>query len=121
MKKSYLAMAFLICSVFCGGELARASDAHSSPVRIEIMAKRFQFAPAEITLKRGQPVVFIVRSSDVAHGLRCRELNLDMKIGKGAATEAQVTPDQVGTFIAHCAVFCGSGHGQMILTIHVVD
>jgi len=121
MKKSFIILAFSICIVFCGPVLAKASDTQSAPTRIEISAKRFAFAPAEITLKRGQTAILVVKSSDVAHGLRCRELNLDMKIGKGAVTEASVTPDKVGTFVAHCAVFCGSGHGHMILTIRVVE
>lgn len=120
MKKPYILVALLICLVFCGARSVKASDTQSA-TRIEITARRFQFAPAEITLKRGELAVLVVRSSDVAHGLRCRELNLDMTIGKGAATEARITPDKVGTFVAHCAVFCGSGHGQMILLIHVVE
>lgn len=121
MKRGFVVQVILFCIVFCSAGLCRASEIPSVPRRMEISAKRFAFAPTEITLKKGEPIVLVVKSSDVAHGLRCRELNLDMKIGKGAATEAQITPDKAGTFVAHCVVFCGSGHGQMILTIHVVE
>src|SRR5579863_8206918 len=99
MKKSFIVLAFSICIFLFGPALAKASDTQSAPTRIEISARRFAFAPAEITLKRGQTAVLVVKSADVAHGLRCRELNLDMKIGKDAATEASVTPDKVGTFV----------------------
>jgi cytochrome c oxidase subunit II len=121
MKKDFLAKVFLFCIVLCSASAGHASDVHSEPRRIDILAKRFTYAPAEITLKKGEPAILVLKSADVAHGLRCRELNIDVKAGKGATVEARVTPDKVGTFIAHCAVFCGSGHGQMILTIHVVE
>jgi cytochrome c oxidase subunit 2 len=91
------------------------------PQRIEVTAKRFAFQPAEITVKKGQPVDLAITSADVTHGLRLRELNLDVKIKKGATTEARFTPEKTGNFVGHCSVFCGSGHGHMTLTIHVVD
>jgi cytochrome c oxidase subunit 2 len=72
-------------------------------------------------LKKGQPVVLIVKSLDVAHGLRVRELNIDLKVKKGASSEVQFTPEKTGDFVGHCSVFCGSGHGSMKLTIHVVE
>lgn len=95
--------------------------AQESPRRIEITAKQFQFEPAEITVKKGQPVVLVIKSADVAHGLRFRELNLNVKVDKGGTAELPFTPDKTGDFVGHCSVFCGSGHGEMALTMHVVD
>jgi cytochrome c oxidase subunit 2 len=92
----------------------------ASPRRVEVVAKRFVFEPAEITLKKGEPVDLVLTSNDVAHGVRIRELNLDLHVGKGKVADATLTPSQTGTFVGHCSVFCGSGHGQMTLTIHVV-
>ena len=92
----------------------------ASPRRIEVVAKRFTFEPAEITLKKGEPVDLVLTSNDVAHGVRIRELNLDLHVGKGKVADETLTPSQTGTFVGHCSVFCGSGHGQMTLTIHVV-
>jgi cytochrome c oxidase subunit 2 len=92
----------------------------ASPHRIEVVAKRFAFEPAEITLKKGEAVDFVLTSKDVAHGVRIRELNLDLNVGKGKTADATLTPTVTGTFVGHCSVFCGSGHGQMTLTIHVV-
>ena len=95
--------------------------AQESPRRIEITAKQFQFEPSEITVKKGEPVVLVVKSADVAHGLRFRELNLNVKVDKGGTAELPFTPDKTGDFVGRCSVFCGSGHGQMSLTMHVVD
>jgi cytochrome c oxidase subunit 2 len=88
---------------------------------IDITAKRSTFDPTEITLKKGQPVMLVVKSLDVGHGLRVRELNIDLKIKKGGTSEVQFTPGKTGDFVGHCSVFCGPGHGSMKLTIHVVE
>lgn len=95
--------------------------AQESPRRIEITAKRFEFSPSQITVKKGEPVVLVVKSADVAHGLRFRELNLNVKVDKGGTAELPFTPDKTGDFVGHCSVFCGSGHGEMTLTMHVVN
>jgi cytochrome c oxidase subunit 2 len=93
----------------------------SGPLRIEVTAKRFAFQPAEITVRKGQPVDLVLKSADVAHGLRVRELHLDIKINKGATASVNFTPDKAGNFVGHCSVFCGAGHGKMAFTIHVVE
>jgi cytochrome c oxidase subunit 2 len=92
----------------------------ASPRRVEVVAKRFAFEPAEITLKKGEAIDFVLTSKDVAHGVRIRELNLDLNVGKGKTADVTLTPTVTGTFVGHCSVFCGAGHGQMTLTIHVV-
>ena len=90
------------------------------PQRIEILAKRFSYSPGEITVKKGQPVVIVLKSLDVPHGLRIRDFGVDIKVKAGGTGEATFTPDKVGDFTGHCSVFCGSGHGSMTLIVHVV-
>jgi cytochrome c oxidase subunit II len=99
----------------------RRVTATSEPRRIEVTAKRFSYAPAEITLKKGEPVVLVLHSEDVAHGLKISELNLDTEIAKGATSELSFTPNATGNFVGHCSRFCGSGHGSMALTLHVTE
>jgi cytochrome c oxidase subunit 2 len=97
------------------------TPAELAPRRIEVTAKRFQFTPAEITLKKGEPVVLVLNSMDTTHGLQVKELGLETKIHKGQPTELAFTPDKTGTFVGHCSVFCGSGHGSMTLKLHIVE
>jgi cytochrome c oxidase subunit 2 len=52
--------------------------------------------------------------------VRFRELNVNVNATKGKPAEVKFTPGKPGTFVGHCSVFCGSGHGKMTLTIHVV-
>ena len=101
--------------------LIQTAPAENAPRRIEITAKRFNFTPGEITLKEGEPVVLVLKGMDVSHGLRIKELGVDLKVAKGKTSELNITPDKTGTFVGHCSVFCGSGHGGMMLTLHVVD
>ena len=95
--------------------------AQTAPQRIIIEAKRFSYSPGEITVKKGDPIVIVLKSEDVAHGFRIREFNVNMKVKAGGTAEVQFIPTEAGDFLAHCSVFCGSGHGSMILRLHVVD
>lgn len=101
--------------------LVQPSSAQSAPRRIEVTAKKFDFTPGEITLKKGEAVVLVLKSADVPHGVRFKELGVAVKVGKGQTSEATFTPLKTGTFVGHCSVFCGSGHGSMKLTLHVVE
>jgi cytochrome c oxidase subunit II len=120
MRKQQLIFALLLTTVGTHALMQKA-QAENTPRRIEVTAKRFEFAPAEITLKKGEPVDLVLKSTDVPHGLRFRELNVDLKVSKGGTSEVRFTPNRTGTFVGHCSVFCGSGHGSMALKLHVVD
>lgn len=89
--------------------------------RIDIVAMRFEYAPARIDLKLGVPVVLALTSKDVDHGLKFKDLDLALKARKGETTEVKFTPTQAGTFTGQCSVFCGSGHGSMKMTLHVTE
>jgi cytochrome c oxidase subunit 2 len=111
----------LAATLLVGLSAIQATPAEQPPRRIQVTAKRFEFNPAEIVLKKGEPVVLVLKSVDVSHGIRFKELGIEAKIAKGQTGELTFTPDKIGTFVGHCSVFCGSGHGAMTLTLHVVD
>lgn len=118
MKKTlfFLFAVVLAIAVFS----TRTVQAQSAPRKIVIEAHRFTYSPDEITLKKGQPVVLVLKSQDVAHGLRFRDLGINVKVKAGGTTEIQFTPDKTGDFTGHCSTFCGSGHGSMVFKLHVV-
>ena len=89
--------------------------------RFEIIAKRFSYQPNEITVKKGQPVTLVFHSMDVNHGFASEDFHLKAEIPKHQTTQVTFTPQHDGDFIAKCAHFCGAGHGQMQLTIHVAE
>jgi cytochrome c oxidase subunit II len=99
---------------------ASSARAQGAPQRIEITAEKFIFKPGEITVKVGQPVVLVLTSSDVGHGLRISGVGVDIKVKAGESAKATFTPTRTGDFVGHCSVYCGSGHGSMVFTLHVV-
>ncbi len=118
--KLLLSFVFAAC-VMAASVLLHSSHAEAAPRRIEVVAKRFEFAPGDITLKKGEPVVLVLKTADVPHGVKFKELGIETKTSKGQEGQIAFTPDKTGDFVGQCAVFCGSGHGRMRLTIHVVE
>jgi cytochrome c oxidase subunit 2 len=98
---------------------ARASDSGEAAREIAITAKRFEFVPSTITLKKGETVKLVVKSEDVTHGLFLRPLKIDTDLVPGETQQITVTPQSAGTFTAICHHFCGAGHGNMKLTVVV--
>ena len=116
------AASILFCLVFTiAGTGARIAPPPNAPHRIEITARRFAFEPDVITLKKGEAVLLVLKSLDVTHGLRIRELGLDLKAAKEMPGKELFTPQKAGDFVGHCSVFCGAKHGTMKITFHVVE
>ena len=96
-------------------------DRAQTPRTIEMTAQHFTFEPNEITVKKGQPVILLIKSKDVSHGLVIEDLGVRTEVKKGEATEVKFDPETTGTFEGKCAHFCGKGHGSMRMTVHVTD
>jgi cytochrome c oxidase subunit II len=98
--------------------LTRASE---NPKVIEITAKKFEFTPSEITLKKGEPVILRLTSSDRVHGFMSKPLKIDTDIPDDKTTDVTVTPDAAGDFVVICDRYCGLGHGDMKMKVKVVE
>jgi len=120
MKSRFILPALLAAATLTG-IVPTAGHTQAPPRRIEITASRFSYNPGEITLKKGVPVILILKSADVAHGLRFRDLHVDLNTRAGGTAQVSFTPAKSGDFTGHCSVFCGSGHGSMQLKLHVAD
>jgi cytochrome c oxidase subunit 2 len=93
----------------------------AGPEVIKITAKSFEYNPKEITLKKGVPVILEFTSLDRLHGFKCSGLDIRTDIKPGEVARVPVTPQKAGYFEFHCDIFCGSGHGNMVGMIHVVE
>jgi len=123
-------LAALAAFLVAGGSLAAgvltssymAADAAQPRERvIKIVAKRFQYTPGKIRLKKGQPVVFVLTTEDVAMGFNLPDFNVRGDILPGKVTRVRFVPDKTGTFTFLCDIFCGTGHEEMHGEITVVD
>jgi len=86
---------------------------------IKITAKRFEYSPKEITLKKSVPVVLEITALDRLHGFYCPDLKLRADLLPGKVTRIRVVPYGIGIFAFHCDVVCGDGHEDMVGTITV--
>jgi cytochrome c oxidase subunit II len=105
---------FLAASLLLGGDagwLARAQQ--PSTRRIEVTVARFFFRPAQIALKRGEPVTLALTSLDFVHGFSVPDFNLRADMIPGKAVEVTFTPDKSGKIPLLCDNFCGDGHERM--------
>jgi cytochrome c oxidase subunit II len=88
---------------------------------IKITAKKFEYSPSEIRVKKGVPVVLELTSLDRLHGFNCPELGIRSDVNPGQIARVRFTPQKSGTFVFFCDVFCGEGHEDMSGKIIVED
>jgi cytochrome c oxidase subunit II len=88
---------------------------------IQITAKKFEFTPGEITVKKGEPVVLEIKSEDVNHGFSLPDFGARGDVKPGSVLHIRFTPDKAGQFTFTCDVFCGSGHEEMSGTLTVTE
>jgi cytochrome c oxidase subunit 2 len=115
---------------------AYSTAAQEATQEIEVSAKKYEFTPSEIHVRKSAHVRLKITATDRDHGI---EVNVfpqgsDKKSAPGLkfsvekpsfklpANDAQIiefTADQPGTYEFKCSAFCGSGHrgmkGQIIV------
>lgn len=88
---------------------------------VHMTARRFEYSPAEVHVRRGVPVVLEITSLDHVHGFAAPDLDLRADLPPGVVTRLRFLPERTGRFGFHCDVFCGSGHEDMTGEIVVDD
>jgi cytochrome c oxidase subunit 2 len=88
---------------------------------VKVVAKRFDFTPEEIKVKKGVPVDIELTTADRVHGFFAPKLGLRAEIMPGQTAHLRFTPDTAGTFLFQCDIFCGEGHESMDGKIVVVE
>ena len=111
---AYAAIGVAVCTVAAG------SAAPKEKV-VQLTAKKFEFTPAEITVRKGEPVVLEINSEDVRHGFTLPDFGVRGDVKPGTVSRIAFTPDKTGRFTFACDVFCGGGHEEMSGTLNVVD
>jgi len=121
-KKRILITGTLLASAILSGLLIHSrADAVPTERVIHITAKKFDFSPDSITLKKGEPVVFEISSADREHGFNLRAFGVRTNVSPGKVSRIRFTPDKTGKFTFSCDVFCGDGHEEMTGTIVVTN
>jgi cytochrome c oxidase subunit 2 len=97
------------------------SSAAAEPKVVKITAKKYEFSPKQLILKKGETVTLQFTSLDRKHGFSAPALDIRADITPGKVTELKVTPAQVGESEYYCDVFCGSGHDDMTGRLKIVN
>ena len=80
---------------------------------ITMTARRFEFDPAVITVKKGEKVRLIITAIDHDHGFKLDAFDINQVLKQGDPTIIEFTANKAGTFAFKCSVYCGHGHGKM--------
>jgi cytochrome c oxidase subunit 2 len=110
--------------------LVNGSQANQEVQLIEMTAKKYEYTPSPIRVKRGGKVQLRITALDKTHGFKIN-LNPDesdkkgdpglifssnddcFKLEKGIPTVVQFVARTPGTYSFHCCNRCGIGHGGM--------
>ena len=96
-------------SVSCWAQEPATSGVHE----IKMTAKKYQFDPNTITVKKGEKVRLVITALDRDHGFKLDAYDINQKLKKGDPATIEFTADKAGTFPFQCSDFCGLGHGKM--------
>jgi cytochrome c oxidase subunit II len=120
-RRVLITVALLASAVLSGLVVYTRANAIPAERVIQITAKKFEFSPGSITLKKGEPVVFEISSGDRKHGFSLRAFGIRSDVLPGKVSRIRFTPDKTGKFTFSCDVFCGEGHEEMTGTVVVTE
>jgi cytochrome c oxidase subunit 2 len=127
-----LALTMVLLAVAAHGAVVATTAAAqmSAPRVIEVSAKKYEFAPAEIHVKKGERVELRVHSVDETHGIKIDVYpqgakdktapgllfdhpEANGKVEKKVDQVLDFVAAEPGTYDFKCAKLCGMGHGRM--------
>lgn len=111
----------VLAAVVGAGLVGTYVSAQPNEQVIQIVTKKFNYAPNVIKLKKGVPVVLEFTTLDVFMGFNVPDMKIRTDIIPGKVSQMHLVPDKVGTFPFVCDVFCGSGHEDMTGSIVVTE
>jgi hypothetical protein len=113
------ALSYRLSELTVGGPAVAQQQGGEAVVRIT--AKKFEFSPSTVRLRRGAPAVLELQALDRTHGFNAPDLGLRAELVPTKPVRLRVVPDKVGRFPFHCDVFCGDGHEEMAGVILVEE
>lgn len=78
-----------------------------------MIGQRFFFVPNEVTIPVGAKLNIYATSSDVQHGIKVQDTNINMMVIPGQVSKLSATFEEAGTYDYICHEYCGLGHAVM--------
>lgn len=101
--------------------VSSAAQAAPQVHEIQMTAKKYEFSPNPIRVKKGERVRLIITATDRDHGIKIEAFGVEQRLKKGVPTTVEFTADKAGTFPFKCSVHCGFGHSGMKGTLIVEE
>jgi cytochrome c oxidase subunit II len=86
-----------------------AAGVHEIPMK----AKKYEFSPSSIHVKKGEHVKLLITAVDHDHGFKLPAFDIQQDLKEGETTTIEFTADKAGTFRFACSHVCGFGHRGM--------
>jgi cytochrome c oxidase subunit 2 len=109
MNRATFLASMAILAAAALGVFGQSTDAGE----IKVTAKKFEFDPNTIHVKKGDHVKLLITAVDHDHGFKLEAFQIDQLLKKGETTTVEFTADQAGTFKFACSHVCGLGHHKM--------
>lgn len=115
MKRNVIILLLALCATAAGAWARQVKDGDVADLKtIDVIASRFRFEPATISVAQGDNVRLRLHSADRTHGLAIKAFRVKALIPKtGEVVTVEFVADQAGTFDITCSEYCGSGHAGM--------
>src|SRR3954465_14783 len=103
--RSRVAVATVGAVLLGTGAIAVHVAAQPTEQVIKVAVKKFEYAPSEIRLKKGVPVVLEFTTADVVMGFNVPDLNARADVVPGKVTRVRIVPGKTGVFTFFCDIF----------------
>lgn len=113
VRNLLMTMCGLIVLASPHGRAQDAVPAASAAREIQMTAKKYEFDPGTITVKKGERVKLVITALDKDHGIKIEAFAVEQILKRAQPTTVEFTADKAGEFPFVCSKFCGFGHGKM--------
>src|SRR5262245_6305715 len=93
----------VVAPIVCAVLAVRVAAAPTETV-IKVVAKRFDYTPGVLQLKRGVPVVIELTTQDVVMGFSAPDFGVRADIVPEKVARVRIVPDKAGTFTFVCDI-----------------
>src|SRR5262245_38250077 len=98
MKTAKGVLYMLAAAIACAAAPVFGQTSQGPVNEIKIIAKRFEFVPNKITVRKGERVRLVVASQDVEHGFAIDAFKIEKTIAAHAHETIEFTPTREGKF-----------------------
>ena len=116
MKSNVIVLLLALCMTAAGAwpPQVKGGGTVEDVKTIDVIASRFKFEPATITVAQGDSVRLRLHSVDRSHAFAIKAFRVKALIPSGGETvTVEFIADQAGTFAFTCSEYCGAGHSRM--------